>query len=103
MELPERRILLNALFKAQFSYCPVFWMFRSLSLNNKINRFHERYLRIIYNDKHSSFEETLVKDSSASVQRNNIYILATGTYKVVNGLSPNTMMFLSKGIGHLII
>ena len=38
MELPERRILMNALFKAQFNYCPIIWMFQSRSLNNKINR-----------------------------------------------------------------
>ena len=37
MELPERRILMNALFKAQFNYCPIIWMFQSRSLNNKIN------------------------------------------------------------------
>ena len=103
MELPKRHILMNALSKAQFSYCPVVWMFHSLSLKNKINRFRESYLRIIYNDKHSRFEEPLVKDSSVSVQRNNIHTLANETYKVVNGLSPNIMMFLSKGIGHLIM
>ena len=51
MELPERRILMNALFKAQFNYCPIVWMLHSRSLNNKINRLHERCFRIIYNDK----------------------------------------------------
>ena len=51
MELPERRILMNAFFKAQFNYCPIVWMFHSRSLNNKINRLHERCFRIIYNDK----------------------------------------------------
>ena len=44
MELPKRRLLLNAFFKAQFNYCPVVWMFHSRSLNNKINRLHERCL-----------------------------------------------------------
>ena len=52
---------MNALLKVQFNYCPVIWMFHSRSLNNKINRIHER---IIYNDKRSTFEKLLVKDSS---------------------------------------
>ena len=57
-ELPKRRILINAIFKAQFNYCPVIWMFHSRSLNNKINRLHERCLRIIYNDEHSNLRHT---------------------------------------------
>ena len=64
MELPKRRLLLNAFFKAQFNYCPVVWMFHSRSLNNKINRLHERCLRIIYNDKHSNFDVLLEKDNT---------------------------------------
>ena len=42
MELPKRRILMNAFFKAQFNYCPAVWMFHNRLLNNKINRLHER-------------------------------------------------------------
>ena len=57
MELPKRRILMNAFFKTQFHYCPSVWMLHNRSLNNKINRIHERCLRVIYNDKHSDFEE----------------------------------------------
>ena len=37
MDFPKKRILLNAFFKSQFSYCPLTWMLRSRSLNNKIN------------------------------------------------------------------
>ena len=57
MELPKRRILMNAFSKAQFNYCPIIWMFHSRCLNNKINRLHERCLRMIYKDKISNFEE----------------------------------------------
>ena len=44
IELPKRRILMNAFFKTQFDYCRIIWMFHSGSLNNKINRLHERCL-----------------------------------------------------------
>ena len=37
-------------------------MSHSRALNNKINRLHERCLRIIYNDKTSTFKELLEKD-----------------------------------------
>ena len=35
--------------------------------NRKINRLHERCLRIIYNDEQSSFKMLLEKDSSVSI------------------------------------
>ena len=73
MELPKGRILMDAFFKAQFSYCPAIWMFHDCLLNNKMNRVHEPCLRIIYNDKHSSFEELLVKDNSVSIYHKNIH------------------------------
>ena len=102
MELPKRRLLLNAFFKAQFNYCPVVWMFHSRSLNNKINRLHERCLRIIYNDKHSNFDVLLEKDNSVSIHHNNIYSLAIEMYKIANGISPEIMKdaFQIRSISH---
>ena len=91
MEPPKRCTLMNAFLKAQFNYCPPVSMFHNRSLNNKINRLHERCLRIIYNDKHSNFEELLVKDNSVSIHHNNIHTLAIEMYKVVNGMSPEIM------------
>ena len=56
--------------------------------NSKINRLHERCLRIIYSDKHSLFEELLEKDGSVSIHQRNLQLLATEMYKVRKGLSP---------------
>ena len=84
MKLPKKRISMNAFFKAQLNHCPVVSMVHSRFLNNKINRLHERCLRIIYNDKRSSFEELLVKDNSVSGRHNNIHTLAIEMYKLPN-------------------
>ena len=48
MNISKRRILMNSFFNSQFNYCPLVWMFHSRSVNNKINRLHERVLRIVY-------------------------------------------------------
>ena len=98
MELPKRRILMNAFFKAQFNYCPIIWMFHSRCLNNKINTFHERCLRMIYNDKILNFEELLNKDKSVSMHHNNMHALALEMYKVAYEMSPIMM----KGVFKLI-
>ena len=57
MNISKRRILMNSFFNSQFNYCPLVWVFHSRSINNKINRLHERVLGIVYNDFKSSFEK----------------------------------------------
>ena len=79
---------MNVFFKSQFSYCSLSWMFHSATLNNKINRLHERCLRIIYNDNTASFTDVLEKGNLVSVYHRNIEVLAVELYKFVNDLSP---------------
>ena len=62
-DLPKTHIFMNAFFTSEFYYRPVIWMFHSRSLNNKINKLHERCLKIIYNDKKSNFDEVLIQDN----------------------------------------
>ena len=66
-------------------------MCHSRALNNKLNRLHERCLRLIYNDKRSTFEQLLDKDNSVSIHIRNLQTLAIEMYKVVNGSSPLIM------------
>ena len=73
------------------NYCPVVWMFHSQTSNNKINRLHERCLRVIYKDKNSNFENLLEKDNSVSIYYRNVQTLAIEMYKVASGTSPEIM------------
>ena len=80
---------MNVFFNSQFSYYPLIWMCHSCIINKKINRLHERYLRMIYGDKLSSFKELLEKDNSVvSIHERKIQILATEIYKVSKVMSP---------------
>ena len=74
MELPKRRIIMNAVFKSRFNYCLAIWMFHSRTSNNKINGLHERCLRITYNDKLSNFEELLHRNIIDLDIRHNVVI-----------------------------
>ena len=84
----KRRSLLKVFVESQFSYCPLIWMFCTRKLNKRINRVHERALRLVYNDYFTSFEELLIKDKSVSIHHRNIQILATEMFKVKNDISP---------------
>ena len=63
MDLNKKQLLLNAFFMSQFNYCQLVWVCHNRMKNYKINRLHERYLRLIYSEKKSSFEELLEIDS----------------------------------------
>ena len=67
MDFNKKRLAVNAFFSSQFNYCPLMWMCYNRTYNNKINRLHERCLRMINNDKRSSFEDLLEKDNSVSI------------------------------------
>ena len=88
MTLDKKRLLMNAFFTSQFSYCPLIWMLHSRKLNNKINRLHERCLRTVYSDKLSCYEELLDRDNSVSIHYKNIQKLATEMYRVHKGIAP---------------
>ena len=91
MNQNKLRLLMQAFIKSQFSYCPLIWMFHSRTLNNKINRLHERALRVVYKDELLSFSELLDKDNSFSIHDKNLQMLAIEMYKVKHNLSPSFM------------
>ena len=71
-------------------------MLHSRILNNKINCFHERALRIVYSDYKSSFNTLLGKDGSFSIQHRNIQSLTIEIYKFVHDLSSAIIADITK-------
>ena len=88
MSLSKKKILMNSFFNSQFGYCPLIWMFHSRIMNNKINRLHERCMRLIYEDKTSSSEELLEQEKSNSMHTRILQMLATEMLKVYRSMSP---------------
>ena len=82
---------MRSFISSQFGYCPLVWMFHSRKLNNRINRLHERALRIVYKDDNSSFDELLKKDESFTFHERNIQTMAIELHKVAYGLGPKIM------------
>ena len=82
---------MQAFIESHFSYCPLMWMFHSRSMNNKINRIHERPLRLAYSDYSSNFDDLIKKGGSFSIHDRNIQTLAIEIYKFFHGLPPSIM------------
>ena len=55
----QRKTLLNFFKKSKFSYCHLAWIFSSKGLNNKIDRTHEKSLRLVLNDHQSPLDKRL--------------------------------------------
>ena len=91
MTMKQRKTIMQSFILSQFGYCPLVWMFQSRKLNDRINKIHKRALRIVYQDRTSSFEELLKKDKSFTTHERNIQTLAIELYKVAYGLAPKIM------------
>ena len=66
-------------------------MFHDRRLHNKINRLHERALRIVYKDDLSTFEALLKIDNSVSIHHRNIQSMAIELYKSKEFLAVDIM------------
>ena len=66
-------------------------MCHNRTINNKINRLHERCLRIVYNDNKSSFQELLDKDQGVTIHVKNVRALGVEMFKVPNNYSTSLM------------
>ena len=76
---------MNAFEMSQFNYCPIIWMFHNRALNNRINKMHERALRLVHQNKNLlSFSELLDLDNAVTI----LQVLVTKMFKIKNNLSP---------------
>ena len=64
------KIIMKTFIQSQFNYSPLVWMFHNRTLNHKINKLHERALRIVYKDENLTFRELLDIDIDIEIFRN---------------------------------
>ena len=91
MNIHKRKMTMKAFIVSEFGYCPLVWMFHSKKLNSRVNKIHERGLRIVYQTFASLSTELLKQDNSITIHNRNIQLLATELFKVKNGFSPPFM------------
>ena len=87
---------MNSFVNAQFSYCPLIWMFHDRNLNATVNKIRERALRIVYKDTHANCEALLKLDNAVSVRQRNLRYLIIEIYNAKNSLIPSFMRELFK-------
>ena len=98
MILQKCRLLTCSYITSQFNYCPLVWMIHNRKLNKKINKVHERALRIVSGDHKTSFLELLnsflelLNFESVTIHQRNLQYLLIEIYKVKKGISPTIII-----------
>ena len=90
MNISQRKLITNAFIMSQFSHCFLIWMFQSRAMKHRINRIHERILRLIYPNQHQlTFKELLEKKPSKTVSmyQGNLQTLTNEIYKAKHKVS----------------
>ena len=63
-------------------------MYCSRKSYSRINRIHERAMRIAHYDYESTLEQLLIKNKTITSHKKNLQYLTIGIYKKFNGLNP---------------
>ena len=89
---PEQYVLIiNAYIKSLFNYCPLVWMFYYRRIMHKMNKIHERSLRLLLKNYKDDFQDLLRSSGDISIHQRCINSLLTEVYKYIHGLSPEIM------------
>ena len=91
LDTDQLKRIMKTFILPQFNYCPLVWMSCDRTLNNKINRIHERALRIAYKDMTSDYDTMLLRDNAVRIHIRNLQLLMTEVYKTKWELNPSFM------------
>ena len=91
LSFSKRMTLFKTFVEFPFKYCPIVRMFLSRLTNSKINRLHDRALRIVYDDDVLTFGQLLAMDKSFCIHDQNIQRLLTEIYKTLHDNSGNSL------------
>ena len=101
MSEDKLKLIMKTFIESQFNYCPLLWMFCSRTLNNKINKLHERALRVVYKNDDLTFQQLLEKDNSITIHDRNLQKLAIEMYKAKHKISPVPVQQLFRHKGNI--
>ena len=98
--LSTKQLTMKTFILLQINYCPLVSMFCDRILDNKINRRHEKALRITSQNKIVDFNTILLESDSVSLHKRSLQLLMIEVYKTVRNVNPSFMkeIFVQKEI-----
>ena len=68
MSLEKAKLLCNAFINSQFNYAPLVWMFWRKKQYLKIQKIHQKALKVVYNSN-KNYDELLQDDNEVSIHQ----------------------------------
>ena len=96
----KRKTLLNSFVESQFSFAPLVWMLCGRDINKRINEVHYKFLRMLYDDNTSTFEQILNKYNAFTVHQRNIQNLLIEMYKCKHNQGPTLLNEIFKNANY---
>ena len=84
----SRKIIYNCFIRSNFEYCPLAWHFCGVTNNKKIEKIHERALRILYNDTSSSYDDLIDNGNTTTMLASRLRGIVVHVFKCINDLNP---------------
>ena len=95
-------MLLDGFIFSNLIYCPLVWDFSSAALSQKVEKAHERALRLLYNDSFSIYNSLLSKAEWPTMEVSHLRKLAIEAFKLQNPQIQTTCTNISREIHTLL-
>ena len=89
LKVKTKKLICRSFIMSNFDYCPVIWHFCGRQNNTKIEKIHNRALKIVYNDYDSEYDALLQRFGTNTVFQLRINRILNEVYKTVNKLNPS--------------
>ena len=82
LSLQQKNVVSNSFISVQLNYCPLIWTFVFVRCYSKINKLHDRCLRLC------NYDKLLSKQDLVNIRKRNIQQLMIEIFKCLKGISP---------------
>ena len=96
LDQSSKLALVRSFISSHFNYCPIIWHFCSASDREKMESIQRRALRLVYKDKHLSYDDMLVRSNMIRLSLARLHSIAIETFKCMKGLNPEYISHLFK-------
>ena len=89
LDTASKMMLYNSFVMSNFNYCPVAWHFCGKVNNGKLEKIHERSLRIIYKDYTSTYDDLISQSGTDSILVSRLKKILLEVFKTLQNKNPD--------------
>ena len=87
LDINSRKIIYQSFVASNFNHCPLVWHFCGKINNSKLEKIHERALKIIYRDYESTYNDLITKSNSSTLLLSRLRKLLCEIFKSIKKIN----------------